>query len=128
MQCPNKQCTQYQAYRIGNCAYFTGTCRYAGRLVVKTRSEPKREQHIAKKYCKYGLSPAQQQKLLSQQNNRCAICRDEMEEPQLDHNHETNKARGYLCRSYNVRIAGIEDAVFSKQALKYLKNPPVKKL
>jgi len=51
-----------------------------------------------------------------------------MEEPQLDHNHETNKARGYLCRSCNVRIAGIEDAVFSKQALKYLKNPPVKKL
>jgi hypothetical protein len=39
------------------------------------------------------------------QQSRCAICGILMEHPQLDHDHNTQLARGWLCPSCNTREA-----------------------
>lgn len=132
MLCPNRKCIQYQAYRVGNCAYFRpdGQCLHHG-LWVQKRIEANKtnvtkqvKRNLPSRYSKYGLSQQQQDELLSQQNGRCVLCSCKMKNPQLDHDHKTNRARGYLCRACNTKLAGIDDEQFRDRALKYLKNPP----
>lgn len=76
---------------------------------------------------KYGLSIEEYQKLLSKQNNLCAICGceilDKQNRPHVDHNHITNKVRGILCHNCNVGIGHLKDSVvLLKNAIKYLED------
>lgn len=57
------------------------------------------------------------------QGGRCAICGRKLYLV-LDHDHRTNKARGYLCRGCNTKLSGFDNPVFVAQANEYLKNPP----
>ena len=54
----------------------------------------------------------------------CEICNNLPDKHllQIDHDHITGEARGLLCRSCNVRLAGIDNQEFLKKALKYLKK------
>jgi len=77
------------------------------------------------KYRKYGLEPNQQQQLFDKQQGRCAICGANLTRwPNIDHDHTTGQARGFLCPSCNLRLAGIENADFKAKAKTYLANPP----
>lgn len=78
------------------------------------------------KSSKYGLSAKILQKLFIQQKYECAICRRK-KTLVLDHDHKTNKARGYLCYTCNTRLSGLDNEKFKIAAEKYLKNPPAQK-
>lgn len=93
------------------------------------------------RYCaaKKGFSEALEAALHVEQKGRCAICAVEMTSGQgakarhRDHDHETRKARGFLCGACNLslgyyeryqRIAGLVIEPYEK----YLADPPAKRL
>ncbi len=73
---------------------------------------------------KYGLSIDNLRTGLKESNGRCAIC-DRKQYLVLDHDHKTKRARGYICRGCNNRLAGLDDKKFMTAATRYLKNPPL---
>lgn len=46
---------------------------------------------------------------LTQQDNRCKICDCIMEMPQVDHDHQTGKYRGLLCKTCNFGLGIYEN-------------------
>lgn len=63
--------------------------------------------------------------LLSQQENRCAICTNDFtgsDFPQVDHDHITGRVRGLLCRTCNMGLGMFKDDITKlEQATNYLK-------
>ena len=61
----------------------------------------------------YGVSGEEQIALYQMQGGRCAICEVSLPtigtDTQLDHNHATGVARGYLCRHCNRGLGGFQD-------------------
>ena len=93
---------------------------------IKDKEEFKaRKRDYSRRYC-YNISPKDYQNLISNQNNKCAICKQEFNpdknksKPHIDHNHDTGKVRGLLCHTCNTRLAVIENKEFLNTALKYL--------
>lgn len=119
VKCPDKKCYHYQGYLVGDCPafYLKLGCTHQEEFKILNKPKPHR-------YTKFGLSPAEQDSLLKQQNKRCAICGKKLQYPHLDHDHKTGKARGYLCPRCNAKLAGIEDEEFRIKALEYLDNSP----
>ena len=73
------------------------------------------------------LTREQIQALRDKQQGKCAICH-KIRFLVLDHDHKTNKARGYLCRGCNTKLAGLDDIDFMGRAREYLDNPPANNL
>ncbi|WP_130418421.1 endonuclease VII domain-containing protein [Edaphobacter modestus] len=53
-----------------------------------------------------GITAEQYEKMLADQNGRCAICKTSKfggmgKRLHLDHNHETNEVRGLICSGCN---------------------------
>lgn len=60
----------------------------------------------------YGLTEADFDTLLVEQNNRCAICENILQEGKythIDHDHSSNKVRGLLCNMCNIGIGMFND-------------------
>lgn len=80
----------------------------------------------------YGISPADYDAMLTQQNRRCAICGKEPDttprNPQInrlhvDHDHATGKVRGLLCVKCNLGIGYFgESAPTMEKAMAYLRK------
>jgi hypothetical protein len=74
----------------------------------------------------YGLTADQYQSLVTAHDNQCAICSaaaPESKSLDIDHNHQTSKVRGLLCRRCNVGIGIFEDnPELLKQAIQYLER------
>lgn len=78
---------------------------------------------------KYAITLDEYDKMLKDQNSRCAICEKQFELvrskensnklPCVDHSHKTNKVRGLLCRMCNVSLGHIESGLYDK-AKEYL--------
>lgn len=60
---------------------------------------------------KLGMTWEAYQALLKDQNNACAICRTPfgLKTPDIDHDHETGKVRGLLCRACNLLLGHFQD-------------------
>lgn len=58
----------------------------------------------------YGLSKEQYLLILKNQNNKCAICENDLSVKKscIDHCHETNKVRGILCFNCNLGIGNLQ--------------------
>jgi Recombination endonuclease VII len=71
---------------------------------------------------KYSLSREEWNKMLVSQNNKCLLCDCDFTKikPCVDHNHQTGKIRGLLCRECNLSLGVIEDIVFMQRANLYL--------
>ncbi len=141
---PCHNCSSYRIHKCDGCKYFTGvyppkeylqqpssqpsslTDNPTRRAKRKRPSCIKKNRPSGLKYRKHGLSPEQQDELFQQQNGLCAICGIKLANHNIDHDHETGEARGYLCLSCNIRLCGIENGGFKEKALKYLENPPAK--
>lgn len=83
-----------------------------------------------RRWAQRGLSPEQGQNLLDFQQNLCAICKGEFgpRGPDLDHNHETTLARGFLCPKCNKALGLLGDsAEILRTAALYLDNPPAER-
>ena len=55
----------------------------------------------------YGLSPEQYEKLYNDQNGDCVLCKRHVK-LDVDHNHDTEKVRGMLCRYCNLMVGHAE--------------------
>lgn len=74
------------------------------------------------KYAKYGISKEIYTEMMISQGHRCKIC-NSYEPLFIDHNHETGKVRGLLCRQCNSAIGFLrDDLTIIENALKYLKE------
>ena len=74
---------------------------------------------------KFGLLEEEYNKLLLNQNNKCAICNEQTIGKYLhvDHCHETNKIRGLLCGNCNRGLGLFKDnPEFTAKATAYLKE------
>lgn len=76
----------------------------------------------------YGLTIADYQRLLEDQDYRCKICLIEFGEtrktaPCVDHCHQTGKVRGLLCTQCNVALGMMkDDPDVLRRAIEYLKG------
>ncbi len=72
---------------------------------------------------KYNLTLKQYDHMFENQNGVCVICggiNTDGRRLAVDHNHKTGKVRSLLCLKCNGQLAGVEDKIFLKKALKYL--------
>lgn len=78
----------------------------------RRRSDPdyQREYHLLRKY---GITLDDYQKLYDEQNGVCAICGKPCDLGRLavDHDHETGRIRGLLCRRCNTAIGLLGDSL-----------------
>lgn len=56
------------------------------------------------------MMPGDVDKLLSEQNGVCAICKEEVKLC-IDHNHETGKVRGLLCQKCNAGVGMLRESL-----------------
>lgn len=63
---------------------------------------------------KYGITIAEYNQLVAEQNGVCACCGGVDRDGawlSVDHDHETGKIRGLLCKGCNTAIGGAKDSV-----------------
>src|SRR5689334_6609340 len=96
--------------RVGKALFCSHNC------YIEYRKRNKREQSYAQKMYKiktlYKISQLQFEEFLHEQNNSCAICKNEFKtiaEIFVDHNHLTNKVRGLLCSNCNAALGMFKD-------------------
>ncbi len=63
----------------------------------------------------YGLSIEEYDKMMGECNNSCLICKKQVKLC-IDHNHETGKIRGLLCKKCNTMIGMAGDSILLLQA------------
>jgi len=75
----------------------------------------------------YGITDEDYDRMLLQQGGGCAICgvtpkRGERRFP-VDHNHQTGRVRGILCRDCNLGIGRLkDDPELTEKATRYLRK------
>lgn len=76
--------------------------RQANRSTINLRNRVKR----------YNISVEEYEQLLCSQNQRCAICGNELSKHnvRVDHSHKTGRLRGLLCVSCNTGIGLLKDS------------------
>jgi len=78
-----------------------------------TKENPDRSVELGLIY-KYGITLEQYNAMISDQTNRCKICRGECPTGRalsVDHCHSTNKVRGLLCSSCNLALGHTKDNI-----------------
>lgn len=80
---------------------------------------------------KYGLTLEDQERMLREQNYKCAICGQEIFLQgssqkliaHVDHDHKTGKVRGLLCKECNIGLGKFMDNTeYLLRAVSYLKK------
>ena len=95
----NKQ--KYLEKNPGKAAEYTA--RYRAMPGNKEKARDKR------RHKEYGLTPEEFAVRMAFQNGRCAICREPMTVPCIDHDHTTGLVRGLLCKPCNLGIGNFGD-------------------
>lgn len=71
----------------------------------------------------YGITYEDYKRMLNDQNNKCAICKNDLETPQVDHCHETHTIREILCNHCNRGLGGFKDNInYLESAIEYLRK------
>lgn len=84
---------------------YAGHC--SGCHKIKYVAGKRREQHLKRRY---GLTLADYDRMLEEQNVACAICQEpKVYNLHVDHCHTTNKVRGLLCAQCNRAIGLLRD-------------------
>lgn len=115
------------ASRSGTCAHcgpvsLAPASRGTFRCAVVKRAELVRRDFL-RRLRKYGITEADWHAMLIAQSGRCAICRDPMDSPAIDHNHDTGAVRGLLCRPCNLTIGhALESPSRLRSAADYLER------
>jgi Recombination endonuclease VII len=82
-----------------------------------------KEQHHRHKLKMYGITPEQYDSLLIHQNFNCEICKEYLQDPCVDPDHETGAIRGIICRKCNTALGMIGDSLTRiENIITYLKK------
>jgi len=72
---------------------------------------------------RYDLTIERHDAMLTEQDNKCAICLEPFGVPHVDHDHLTGKVRGLLCKGCNSAIGNLkDDPVIVDRASEYLRR------
>ena len=104
-----------------------------GESVIINRKDYLKRNMWRKMRAKYGIDREQYEALVEAQGNACAICKKPEKEMDgqrgtplrlsVDHDHETGKVRGLLCRQCNIGIGRLKESVeILQNAIDYLKS------
>jgi 5-methylcytosine-specific restriction endonuclease McrA len=76
------------------------------------------------KKTRYGLTPEQHKAMYLAQNGCCAICGEPAAYGDIhtDHDHNTGRVRGLLCRRCNTQIAIFDNYELLDKAIQYLER------
>jgi hypothetical protein len=97
--------------------------RYAREWKRKTQKENPRRLLNYHYVHDYGITIEDRDAKLSQQKNLCMICKRLMDDPCLDHDHETKQIRDLLCKNCNCALGLLQDdTLIVASALDYLKK------
>lgn len=90
--------------------------------MTKTCKKSKRRDTDLKR--RYNISSEDYNKMVVEQNNKCAICGQTPEDKKklfVDHNHTTGKIRALLCHHCNTGIGYFkENPLYLQSAMNYL--------
>ena len=91
------------------------------------RKENPEKRQIYQRRNSYGVSPQDFDRMMAEQNYRCAICRqpfgeDRPSRPLIEHDHNTGFVRGLVHYWCNTRLTAVEDKEFLGNALRYLED------
>lgn len=102
--------------------------KYCYRCTGAVRQDASERKHRARVAKVYGIEPDDYDRLYCYQEGRCAICQratGKTRRLSVDHNHETGRVRGLLCRPCNDMLGhGRDDPAFFERAMWYLNDPP----
>jgi hypothetical protein len=97
------------------------TASKAGKHGVGSRCSPCRREYGL--HYTYGVTSGDVSDIRKFQNNECAICSVEMDNPHVDHCHSTGEVRGLLCKHCNLALGHFKDNIDSvREAVKYLEE------
>lgn len=109
--------SQFGVYRINGREHRRQTCnacrreqeaqRYRDNPEVQARA--KRAARLYHVRATYGLDSAAYAGLLEAHDGKCGICRGELNQPHIDHDHATGAIRGLLCGPCNRAIGLMKD-------------------
>ncbi|MFX1498858.1 MAG: endonuclease domain-containing protein [Promethearchaeota archaeon] len=122
-----KRCCRCKSYLPATSEYFNQNCTQKYGLDGWCRNCKKEYDKIRHKRYKYKLTISDFNKMLKNQNNRCAICGINFTnyfpfQPFIDHDHGNQKIRGLLCNNCNLLLGHAFDRVFTiSNAIHYLK-------
>lgn len=74
---------------------------------------------------KHGLKRGEYERMLEEQDHRCALCDDELDpkHTHIDHDHHNGEVRGLLCRPCNVGLGMFhDDPDEMRRAIAYLEK------
>ena len=103
-------------------------CKYCGHETRPLTWNKKREEYVHYSECRvcndfgnrHGFKLKKSDRKLLNSKPYCQICGTK-EDLHVDHDHSTNKVRGYLCRNHNVALGLFEDnPLHLELAIKYL--------
>lgn len=87
----------------------------ANKEKIKARRKEKKKEQAARYNLKskYGLTPADYEQMLGEQDGRCKICSEKPGKRILvvDHNHSTKKVRSLLCHRCNAGLGMFKDSL-----------------
>lgn len=94
------------------------------------REKNKARDQAYHRYKVLGISELEQKALWDTQMGLCAICKDPLididHRTHLDHNHQTNKIRGFLCNHCNRGLGGFrDDPNILQEAIEYLRRSEI---
>lgn len=93
------------------------------KVVDKSSNTPQRKLYARNWKLKknFGIDIEEYEKLFSEQEKKCAICRNEFDKLDVDHDHLTGLVRGLLCPSCNKGIGLLKENIqILKNAIGYL--------
>lgn len=84
------------------------------------KKHPGRVREVMRKSI-HGVTPERFESMFLAQKGRCAICREALVNPNIDHCHNTGRIRGLLCRGCNLGLGNFKDSIdLLRLAAKYL--------
>ena len=126
----NEHARQRDAKRAAKDPAWAAAHREKARLrAQKQREKPGcRQRETAQRRVKwYGVSLEDQERMLREQEGKCAACAGFMLKPCLDHDHATGQVRAFLCQPCNNAIGHLKDSPQRvRQLLAYLLAHPPK--
>jgi len=125
---PEKQAKKTKEWRAANPERYQNQYKNdISRQKSRDRYHSNKE-NVKDKYlqAKYGITLEDYNFLLEDQNKKCKICNRECSTGKslsVDHNHETDKVRGLLCKNCNIGLGMFFDNIdFLESAVLYLKS------